>query len=125
MATHLRFNPDGHSRVSESIQAGRTGYGPCDPQRVLEQGIVKLYEMHPGWRPFELNDTLNHPWISTLTVSKAYRVQGFDTVRTVIEFDPSTLTTEYVTTTPTSNVGGAPCSSYPGRHSLRMAGLRC
>lgn len=66
---------------------------------------------------------MNHPWISTLTVSKAYRVQGLDKVRTVIEFDPSTLTTEYVTTTPTFNVGGAPCSSYPGRHSLRMAGL--
>jgi hypothetical protein len=81
--------------------------------------------MHPGGRPFELNDTLNHPWISTLTVSKAYRVQGLDKVRTVIEFDPSTLTTEYVTTTPTFNVGGAPCSSYPDSNSLWIAGLRC
>ena len=119
MATHLRFNPVGHSRVSEIILAGRTGYWPCEPQRVLAHGVVKLYEMHPGCGPFELNDTVDGPWIATLTVTKAYRIQWLDKVRTVIEFDPSTLTTEYVTTTPKFNVGGVFYDSLPGTENAR------
>ncbi|MCT0210299.1 MAG: hypothetical protein DCF18_07245 [Cyanobium sp.] len=75
--------------------------------------MVKPNEMHPGGEPFELNDTVNDYWIATLTVSKAYRVQWLDKVRTVIEFDPSTLTTEYVTTTPKFNVGGVYYENLP------------
>lgn len=112
MATHLRFNPDGHSRVSEIILAGRTGYWPCDPQRVLEQGIVMLYGMHPGGGPFELIDTVNGRWMAILTVTNAYRVQWLEKTCTLIECDPSTLTTEYVTTTPKLNVGGSSTSAF-------------
>lgn len=106
MATHLRFSPDGHSRVSAVILSGRTGYWPYDPDRGLDQAVVKLYEMHPEGGGFELNDNASRPWIATLTVTKAYRVQWLDKVRTVIEFDPSTFTTAYIITTPKCNVGG-------------------
>lgn len=106
MATHLSFNTAGHSRVSEILLAGRTGYWPCDPAKVESQGWVKLYERHPEGGGFELNDTVNAPWVATVKVTRAYRIQWLDKVRTIIEFDPSTLTTEYITTMPSFNAGG-------------------
>jgi hypothetical protein len=75
--------------------------------------------MHPEGGGFELNDTASRPWIATLTVTKAYRVQWLDKVRTVIEFDPSTLTTEYVITTPKFNVGGVFYDSLPYTENAR------
>ncbi|MCP9848977.1 hypothetical protein [Cyanobium sp. Morenito 9A2] len=46
-------------------------------------------------------------------MTRSYRVQWLDKVRTVIEFDPSTLTTEYVVTTPKFNVDGVYYDSPP------------
>lgn len=62
MAVHLGFAAAGHSRVSEIILAGRTGYWPCDP----EGG------------DFDLNDSVVGPWVATLKVTGADRVQWLD-----------------------------------------------
>ncbi len=61
MAVHLSFAAAGHSRVSEFILAGRTGYWLCDPDRVLAHGVVKLYERHPEGGDFDLNDSVVGP----------------------------------------------------------------
>ncbi len=38
MVTHLRFNPDGHSSVSESILAVPTGTGPVTLSEFWNRG---------------------------------------------------------------------------------------
>ena len=106
MAVHLSFAAAGHSRVSEVILAGRTGYWLCDPERVLAHGVVKLYERHPEGGDFDLNDDVVGPWVATLTVTGAERVQWLDRRRTIIAFDPASLTTEYVTSVPPFNASG-------------------
>ncbi len=106
MAVHLSFDAAGHSRVSEIILAGRTGYWPCDPDRVLAHGVVRLYERHPEGGDFDLNDCVVGPWVATLQVTGAHRVQWLDRPRTIIVFDPATLTTEYITTLPPFNDAG-------------------
>ena len=72
----------------------------------MAQGSLKLYERHPEGGGFELNDTVNAPWVATVKVTRAYRVAWLDKTRTIIEFDPSTLTTEYIKDLPPFNVGG-------------------
>lgn len=106
MAVHLSFAAAGHSRVSEIILAGRTGYWLCDPGRVLAHGVVKLYEHHPEGGNFGLNDSVVGPWVATLKVTGAERVQWLDRARTIIAFDPATLKTEYVITVPLFNNAG-------------------
>jgi hypothetical protein len=106
MAVQLCFAAAGHSRVCEVILAGRTGYWLCDPDRVLAHGVVKLYVRHPDDGDFDLNDNVVGPWVATLKVTGAARVQWLDRTRTIIAFDPATLTTEYISTVPTFNASG-------------------
>lgn len=106
---HLRFHGKGHSRVSEIILAGRTGYWPVDPDRAKSCDEAALWEMHPNGGDMELNDTANGPYVAYAKLTAVYHIKWVDKTRAIIEFDPRTLRCERVSPSvspPKFNTGG-------------------